>query len=91
VVQVKAGGKTLAVPALVQPGTHPWALGLAMGYGQTKVGRIGNEVGENAFGLASFTNGKVRRTARGAELLVTPEHQPLALSQTHASLEVDGG
>ncbi|WP_257455210.1 TAT-variant-translocated molybdopterin oxidoreductase [Archangium lipolyticum] len=87
VVKVSAGGKTLAVPALVQPGTHPRALGLAMGYGRTKVGRIGNEVGENAFGLASFTNGKVRRTAPGVGVQVTPEHQPLAQSQTHASME----
>lgn len=87
VVEVSTGGKTLAVPALVQPGTHPRALGLAMGYGRTKVGRIGNEVGENAFGSASFTNGKVRRSALGVRLKVTPANEPLALSQTHASME----
>ncbi|WNG55901.1 4Fe-4S dicluster domain-containing protein [Archangium gephyra] len=90
VVRVSTGGKTLAVPALVQPGTHPRALGLAMGYGRTKVGRIGNAVGENAFVLASSTNGKVRRAALGVKLEVTPETRPLALSQIHASMEGRG-
>ncbi|WNG49451.1 4Fe-4S dicluster domain-containing protein [Archangium minus] len=90
VVEVGFGGRTLAVPALVQPGTHPRALGLAMGYGRTKVGRIGNDVGDNAFGLASFTKGKVRRAALGVRLRVTPEHKPLALSQIHASMEGRG-
>ncbi|AKJ01772.1 quinol:cytochrome c oxidoreductase iron-sulfur protein precursor [Archangium gephyra] len=90
VVRVSTGGKTLAVPALVQPGTHPRALGLAMGYGRTKVGRIGNAVGENAFVLAPFNNGKVRHAALGVTLEVTPETRPLALSQTHASMEGRG-
>ncbi|WP_224364408.1 TAT-variant-translocated molybdopterin oxidoreductase [Hyalangium versicolor] len=87
VVQVKVGEKVLAAPALIQPGTHPDVLGVAVGYGRTKAGRVADGVGSNAFVLAAVDGGRVRRTVSGVKLTVTTDHRPLALTQTHSSLE----
>jgi MoCo/4Fe-4S cofactor protein with predicted Tat translocation signal len=87
VVQVRVGDKVAEVPVLVQAGTHPEALGLAVGYGRTKAGRVANGVGSNGFALAAVVEGRVRRTVGGVKLTPTTDHRPLALTQTHSSME----
>lgn len=52
VVEFEANGARLRAPILRQPGVHPNAATLAVGWGRTSVGMIGNGVGVNAFPLA---------------------------------------
>lgn len=87
VVRVRVGGESLSLPVLVQAGTHPSALGVAVGYGRTRVGRIGDGVGTNVFPLAAVVDGRVRRSVPGATVVGTGEKQKLALTQTHSRLE----
>ncbi|WP_224242800.1 TAT-variant-translocated molybdopterin oxidoreductase [Hyalangium gracile] len=87
VVQVRVGERMLEAPALVQAGTHPDVLGIAVGYGRTKAGKVADGVGSNAFTLAAVVDGRVRRTVGGAKLTVTTDRRPLALTQTHHTLE----
>jgi len=87
VVRVRVGERSLKVPVLVQPGTHPDAVGLAVGYGRTRAGRLGNGVGQNAFTLARVDKARLHRTVTGVVIEPLAEHQPLALTQTHASQE----
>ncbi|HBF20129.1 MAG TPA: quinol:cytochrome C oxidoreductase [Cryomorphaceae bacterium] len=52
VVNLTVNGKTIEnVPVLVQPGQAKGTVGLAVGYGRTAAGKVGNEVGVNAFAL----------------------------------------
>ncbi|MBI1315239.1 4Fe-4S dicluster domain-containing protein [bacterium] len=47
-----AQGKVLdMVPVLIQPGQAKGSVGLAVGYGRTKAGKVGDGVGVNAFAL----------------------------------------
>jgi molybdopterin-containing oxidoreductase family iron-sulfur binding subunit len=87
VVQLSVGGRTVALPALLQAGTHPKALGVAVGYGRTKAGRVADGIGANGYPLAAVVDGRVRRTVGGAALKATAETRKLALTQTHHSLE----
>ncbi|HLV23381.1 MAG TPA: TAT-variant-translocated molybdopterin oxidoreductase [Moheibacter sp.] len=70
-VNITANGQTLEkVPVFIQPGQAMGTIGLALGYGRTKGGKVCNNVGINAYpvyanGNLSVTNVKVERTAQG--------------------------
>ncbi len=85
-VQVSAGGWTVTVPVVVQPGTHRNVLALALGYGRTGAGAVGNGIGADAFPLAEMRGGRVRFSRR-ARVRSAEGRRDLARSQVHASLE----
>ena len=58
------------VPVWIQPGQTKGTLGLAVGFGRTAVGKVGNNVGVNAFELLPSTqaiSGQVTATASEVE------------------------
>ncbi|MEK6608678.1 MAG: 4Fe-4S dicluster domain-containing protein, partial [Myxococcota bacterium] len=81
-VTVAVGPRAVKLPVLVQPGVHPRVVAVALGYGRTAAGPIGNGVGANAFPLASVgpAPGEVSIRPTGRRL-------PLARTQTHHSME----
>jgi MoCo/4Fe-4S cofactor protein with predicted Tat translocation signal len=88
VVEITVGGKTVKLPVLIIPGTHPNTVGIAVGYGRHKnVGRAATDeekaVGENAFQFATFSNGTVSFTATDVKLNLTSELYSIGLTQTH--------
>ena len=50
-VRIKSESTEMIVPVLIQPGQAQNTAGIAVGYGRTKSGRAGNNVGVNAFPL----------------------------------------
>lgn len=56
-VELKVGERTLDVPVLIQPGQAEGTVGLAIGYGRTKAGKVANGVGINAYPLIGMLNG----------------------------------
>ncbi|PKL29749.1 MAG: hypothetical protein CVV45_21045, partial [Spirochaetae bacterium HGW-Spirochaetae-10] len=52
VIEVKTPSGSVKVPVLLQPGIHPEAILIALGYGRTAAGKIGDERGANAIELA---------------------------------------
>lgn len=83
VVTVTVGSNTFELPALVQPGLHPEAVGIALGYGRTAVGEIGNGVGKNAYALASTSNGSFVYSGLAITLSPTGKKYKLATTQDH--------
>ncbi len=81
-VSVKGGDKAITLPALIEPGIHPRAVAIAVGYGRKGAGPIGDGKGANASPLAL---GKGTVTVARA-----PGHKELAKSQTHPSQEGRG-
>src|SRR5690606_25955055 len=56
-VNLTVNGITVKLPALVQPGQADGTIGLALGYGRTKAGRVANGVGVDAFPFVRFLDG----------------------------------
>jgi len=84
VVEIQLGGRTVRGPVWVQPGMADYTLGLALGYGREKTGRIGRDCGYNAY--------KVRTTdamhyAKNAKLSLTSETHAFSTTQSHWSME----
>jgi molybdopterin-containing oxidoreductase family iron-sulfur binding subunit len=83
-VNVTANGKTLKVAALVQPGQAPGTMGIALGYGRTKVGLVGKGIGVNAYQLVSSTGESLSfNVSTGVAVAKTEEAFQLAQTQIH--------
>ncbi|MGM9474800.1 TAT-variant-translocated molybdopterin oxidoreductase [Pedobacter sp. GSP4] len=87
VVTVKGGnGYSIDLPVLIQPGQAQGTASIALGYGRTKVGKAGNDVGKNAFPFVSFVNGTMQY-ATSVTITPTGGYYELAQTQTHHSFE----
>ncbi len=82
IVEISLNGRTVKGPIWTQPGMADYSLGLALGYGNEKIGRVGNGVGFNAYKIFS---GKYIET--GATVKRTGETYTLACTQHHWSME----
>ena len=82
VVEITLNGKTVSGPIWTQPGMADYSLGLALGYGREKAGRVGTGVGFNAYKI--FT-GKYIET--GATVKKTGATYVIATTQSHWSME----
>ncbi|NOS68387.1 MAG: 4Fe-4S dicluster domain-containing protein, partial [Verrucomicrobia bacterium] len=82
-VDVTVGGRTVQGAIWTQPGMADFSLGIALGYGRTKVGRVGSGVGFNAYPLLT-TAGFI---ATGATVKATGKTHVIACTQDHWSME----
>lgn len=84
VVKLTVDGKSIELPVLIIPGTHPQTVGIAVGYGRAEaMGKSVIGTGKNAYPLASIENGLVQFASSNVTLTATGETYPVALTQTH--------
>ncbi|HTR41312.1 MAG TPA: TAT-variant-translocated molybdopterin oxidoreductase [Pseudomonadales bacterium] len=81
-VEINLNGRVVQGPIWTQPGMADYSLGLALGYGREKSGRIGTLVGFNAY---KIFRGKYVET--GATLKNTGQTRVIATTQSHWSME----
>lgn len=86
VIKIEANGYTVTLPVLSQPGQAPGTISVAVGYGRTAAGLVGNNVGKNAYPFLSFLNGTFQTNA-SATITATGDIFPLSQTQTHHSFE----
>src|ERR1700742_1068290 len=86
VITITANGYSVDLPVLSQPGQTQGTLSVAVGYGRTMAGLVGNTVGKNAFPFFSLRNGTFQTSAVATQK-ATGENSPLAQTQTHHSIE----
>ncbi len=92
VVKLTVAGKTIELPTLIIPGTHPNTIGIALGYGRSeKIGKSAAGVGKNAFALASLSGASVNFSHTDVSLALTGEKYPVALTQTHSRYDTEQG
>jgi molybdopterin-containing oxidoreductase family iron-sulfur binding subunit len=83
-VEVKVGGRTVSGPIWVQPGMADHTLGLALGYGRTRTGRVGVGTGFNAYAARTTTTTNL---ATGATVQPLGKTYPISTTQDHWSME----
>jgi molybdopterin-containing oxidoreductase family iron-sulfur binding subunit len=80
---ITANGKTIKLPVMVQPGQLQGTLGIALGYGRTKAGKVADGIGANAYPLASMVNGSLNFGVTGVKFEIhEDERYQLAQTQT---------
>jgi molybdopterin-containing oxidoreductase family iron-sulfur binding subunit len=84
VVELRYKGRSLRAPVWVQPGHADESVTLHLGYGRTRAGQVGSDLGANAYALrtadAPWFDG-------GLELIKTGGRYRLATTQNHFSME----
>lgn len=87
VVEVEFGKNWVDLPVHIQPGQHPNALGIKLGYGRRGVGAVADGYGGNAFLLAEWKNNQF--ITAGIKANVTPQgrSEDIACTQGHHTLE----
>ena len=81
-VEISLNGQKVIGPIWTQPGMADYSLGLALGYGRERAGRVGTGVGFNAF---KIFNGKYIEA--GATIRKTGETHVIACTQHHWAME----
>lgn len=81
-----ANGYSITLPVLLQPGQAMGTVSVAVGYGRTKVGKAGDNVGKNAFPFATLSNGTIQSYTK-ATLTKAAGTYELAQTQTHHTIE----
>ena len=82
IVEITLNGRSVKGPIWTQPGMADYSLGLALGYGRERAGRVGTGVGFNAYKIFS---GKYIET--GATIRKTGETHVIACTQHHWAME----
>jgi len=82
--RISVNGKSFLLPVVVQPGQANGTVGIAVGYGRTKAGRVADGIGINAYELLDnsrgFTNFEI---TSGVTLEMTSDSYKVARTQTH--------
>jgi len=79
-------GYKVTLPVLMQPGQAMGTVSIALGYGRTKVGKAGNNVGKNAYPFVKLVNGTLQFNTT-AKLTKASGNYELAQTQTHHTIE----
>ncbi len=82
---VNINGVSEIFHVMIQPGQANGTGSIALGYGRTKVGKAGNNVGNNAYPLVNMVNGsfqfhniaKIKKGASGYEFARTQDHDTI--------------
>ena len=83
-LNITVGGKSLKLPALIQPGQAPGTIGVALGYGRDKAGVVAAGIGLNVYPWISTANGSLNyNITTGVTVAKTTEDFQLAQTQIH--------
>jgi MoCo/4Fe-4S cofactor protein with predicted Tat translocation signal len=86
VAKLTVGDTTVSAPVHIQPGQDDHTIGLALGYGRTAAGAVGNGVGINGFKLAGLVDDETRFSGLSATLATTHQRVKLAGVQGHHTM-----
>ena len=84
VVEIKLGSGTISGPIWVQPGLADYSLGLALGYGREKTGRVGKGTGFNVYPLRTTA---FEHIGTGATVRALGKKHPISCTQSHWSMD----
>jgi molybdopterin-containing oxidoreductase family iron-sulfur binding subunit len=77
----------IAVPVLIQPGQARGTVSLALGYGRTSAGKVGENIGTNGYQWVKFKDGYRSYVNDRVSIERTTDTYPIARTQTHHTME----
>ncbi len=79
--------KKIELPVLIQPGQTEGTIGIAIGYGRSNAGKVGDGVGKNVYTLLNTKDDSKKLLGTTVTLEKTSKTYSLALTQTHHVME----
>ena len=87
VVRLETTGSAIELPVFVLPGMAKGTVSVALGYGRTRAGRVGTDVGVDAYAMQTW-NG--RWSQSGVTMTPMGRKGPLASTQNHYAIDSRG-
>jgi molybdopterin-containing oxidoreductase family iron-sulfur binding subunit len=87
VVALTADNLVVHLPVHVQPGMHPSAVSVAVGYGRRAAGKVGNQTGVDVFPFLQVAGNYLVFSGRPVTLAKTAKVYRLASTQWHTATE----
>ncbi|HEX2227148.1 MAG TPA: TAT-variant-translocated molybdopterin oxidoreductase [Candidatus Binatia bacterium] len=84
VIELQLQGRMVRAPVCILPGQAENTVTLSLGYGRTRAGRVGSNIGYDAYRLRSST---ALWSATGVQIQSTTDSYRLAVTQLHHRLE----
>ena len=78
--------REIILPVIALPGQRRKTVGIALGYGRTSAGRVGNGIGENAYSFVHFVNNTLHYSDQDIKIEPTSETYPIGSVQTHHTM-----
>jgi len=92
VLKITANGKSVELPVLIVPGTHPDTVGIAVGYGRSeRLGKTASGVGKNVYPIAGFNGTTIDFINPNVTIDKTGNTYKVALTQTHNTYDTSVG
>ncbi|MEM6734770.1 MAG: TAT-variant-translocated molybdopterin oxidoreductase [Bacteroidota bacterium] len=82
IATITANGVSVSAPVIPQPGQAYNTIGLALGYGRTKAGKVGNKIGVNAYSLIVSSKTGLHYSVSNVKFEVSDEQRKVAQTQT---------
>ena len=90
IVNVSVNGLTIELPVVPQPGQAPGTIGIAVGYGREKAGKLstqtGGVIGKNSYPFVQVLNGTLIYAAIDVKIENTNKTTQIAGTQVHHTL-----
>jgi MoCo/4Fe-4S cofactor protein with predicted Tat translocation signal len=81
---ITANGKTIKIPVLLQPGQPKGTIGVPLGYGRTRAGKVADGIGVNVYPLVNLLNGSLNYSSIGVKFEIDDSsNYQIAQTQTH--------
>jgi len=77
----------IELPVHIQPGQAPGTVGVALGYGHSRCGKVGDGVGKNVWTMLTSESGNIAYSGIPARITKTGKIYAFAQTQTHHSME----
>ncbi len=82
--KVTVGDHSFEIPLVIQPGQAPGTVGIALGYGRTKAGKVANALGVDVYPLVKKVNDTAAYFVSGdVKIEILSEKYQVAQTQTH--------
>ena len=87
IVKITSNNINLEAPIFIQPGLKKGSMAIAVGYGHEKIGKVGDNIGINAFQLANLNSEGYTSSALNATIEKTGNDSVLASTQKHHEMQ----
>ena len=87
VIRISRSDTAIELPVYIQAQQDDDCVAIAVGYGRTRAGKVGNTIGVNAYPLVAFDNGTFQYQTSGVTIEKTLAKVELALTQRHNTLD----
>lgn len=87
IISITLGSKQIDLPVLIQPGLHDGVVAVAVGYGRTRAGAVGDGIGQSVYDFVNKIDDRLVYSGQAIAIQVTKKMYDLAQTQTHHAME----